>query len=77
MKDKRSRSLMKAISWRITGTIDTIVISYLITRQVRWALSIGFVEVFTKILLYFAHERAWDRISFGRITPTAVATISS
>jgi len=71
MKDKRSRSLLKAISWRITGTIDTIVISYLITGQARWAFSIGFVELFTKVFLYFVHERAWDRVSFGRAKLTA------
>ncbi|MCF7687357.1 MAG: DUF2061 domain-containing protein [Cephaloticoccus sp.] len=70
MKDKRSRSLLKAISWRITGTIDTIVISYLITGQARWAFSIGFVELFTKVFLYFVHERAWDRVAFGRIKLT-------
>jgi len=75
MKDKRSRSLLKAISWRVTGTIDTIVISYLVTGQARWAFSIGFVELFTKVFLYFVHERSWDRVSFGRgsgITTPAV-----
>ncbi len=66
MSDKSSRSLAKAISWRVTGTIDTIVISYLITGKTKWALSIGFVEVFTKIVLYFVHERIWNRLSFGR-----------
>ena len=65
--DKHSRSLAKAFSWRVTGTIDTIVISWLITRKISFALSIGFVELFTKILLYYAHERVWDRISFGRV----------
>lgn len=46
--------------------MDTVVISYLITGQLRWALSIGFVELFTKVGLYYLHERVWDRISFGR-----------
>lgn len=68
MQDKPSRSLMKAISWRATGTLDTIVISYFITGQVKWALSIGFVELFTKIVLFFVHERIWNRLSFGRIS---------
>lgn len=43
------RSLIKAISWRVTGTIDTILISFLITGQAKWALTIGFVELFTKV----------------------------
>lgn len=67
MADKHSRSVVKAISWRVTGTIDTIVISYLITGHAKWALSIGFVELFTKIFLYYAHERVWNRLSFGRV----------
>ena len=66
-EEKHYRSLIKAISWRITGTVDTIVISYFITGQMKWALSIGFVEVFTKIFLYYVHERVWNRLSFGRV----------
>ena len=55
-------SVIKAISWRIIGTIDTIVISYLFTGQVNIALSIGGFEVITKMALYFLHERAWVNI---------------
>ena len=66
MADKHYRSLAKAVSWRITGTVDTVLISYLITGHIRWALSIGFVELFTKVALYYAHERLWNKISFGR-----------
>lgn len=64
--EKHYRSLIKAISWRITGTLDTILVSWLITRKFSVALSIGGVEVFTKILLYYFHERVWNRLSFGR-----------
>jgi uncharacterized membrane protein len=66
MADKHYRSLAKAISWRMTGTVDTVLISYLITGHIRWALSIGFVELFTKVALYYVHERLWNKISFGR-----------
>ena len=66
MPDKHYRSLTKAISWRLTGTLDTVLISYLITGRIRWALSIGFVELFTKVSLYYLHERLWNKISFGR-----------
>lgn len=64
--DKHYRSLAKAVSWRITGTVDTVIISYLITGRIRWALSIGLVELFTKITLYYLHERLWNKFSFGR-----------
>jgi uncharacterized membrane protein len=67
MADKHYRSVLKAISWRATGTVDTILISWLITREVKLALSIGFVELFTKIFLYYVHERVWNRLSFGRV----------
>jgi uncharacterized membrane protein len=67
MTEKHYRSIVKAISWRATGTVDTVVISFLITGQMKWALSIGFVELFTKVALYYMHERIWNRISFGRI----------
>jgi uncharacterized membrane protein len=66
-EEKHYRSLVKALSWRVTGTIDTILISFLITGQAKWAISIGFVELFTKIFLYYVHERIWNRLSFGRV----------
>ena len=66
MKEKSYRSIVKSISWRTVGTIDTIVISYVITGKPTIALSIGGVEVFTKMALYFFHERLWNRISFGK-----------
>jgi uncharacterized membrane protein len=75
MTEKPYRSLVKAISWRVTGTVDTVVISYLITGHAKWALSIGLVEVFTKIALYFVHERVWNRLSFGRVKPSEDFTI--
>ena len=69
MTERHYRSVVKAISWRVTGTLDTIVISFLITGQAKWALSIGFVELFTKVALYYVHERIWNRLSFGRVKP--------
>lgn len=69
MIEKHWRSLAKAISWRVAGTVDTIVISWIITGQFTIAISIGFVEVFTKIVLFYLHERVWNRIKFGRHIP--------
>ncbi len=64
--DKHWRSLIKGVSWRITGTVDTILISWLVTRKLHVAFSIGFIELFTKIFLYYFHERIWERIKIGR-----------
>jgi uncharacterized membrane protein len=66
MAEKHYRSFVKAVSWRATGTVDTIVVSYIVTGKATLALSIGFVELFTKVGLYYVHERIWDRISLGR-----------
>ena len=60
------RSLLKTISWRIIGTLDTILISWAITGALTLAFSIGFIELVTKMVLYFFHERAWNKINWGR-----------
>jgi len=64
--EKVSRSLLKSISWRIIGTLDTILISYWITRTWSFAMSIGAIELVTKMGLYIVHERFWNRIPWGK-----------
>jgi hypothetical protein len=60
------RSLAKAVTWRITGTLDTFIISWLITGQLHLAGSIALTEVMTKICIFWIHERIWNRINWGR-----------
>jgi uncharacterized membrane protein len=67
VRDSHSRSLLKGVSWRALGTIDTIVLSYIVTGNITNSLKIGATEVLTKIVLYYLHERLWDVIPFGRI----------
>ena len=69
MHEKPYRSVVKAISWRTVGTIDTIIVSYFITGNLVMAASIGSIEVVTKMALYYFHERAWNKLSFGRVKP--------
>ncbi len=64
--DTHSRSFAKALSWRATGTIDTIIISLVVTGSLKLAATIGLAEVVTKSLLYYLHERAWLKIPYGR-----------
>lgn len=66
-KDSNMKSLLKSISWRIVGTLDTILISFVVTGQLTMALSIGSVEVVSKILLYYLHERAWETASKAKV----------
>lgn len=60
------RSLAKAISWRVTGTIDTFLISWLITGEPLIASGIALTEILTKVFLFWMHERVWNKISWGR-----------
>ena len=73
--EKHYRSLLKAVSWRATGTLDTILISFLVTGKIKLAVSIGFIELFTKIALFYLHERMWTKISLGRVQPPEDYTI--
>lgn len=65
-QDSHFRSVIKGASWRIVGTLDTMMLSYIFTGLAIKALKIGGVELFTKIFLYWLHERLWMRLSFGR-----------
>lgn len=67
MGEKHYRSVIKAISWRTVGTIDTMIVSYFVTGNLVMAVSIGSIEVLTKMFLYYLHERAWDKTNFGRV----------
>ncbi|MEQ6123493.1 DUF2061 domain-containing protein [Pseudotenacibaculum sp. MALMAid0570] len=60
------RSVTKSVSWRILGTLDTIIISWFITGEASVAFSIGSIELGTKMILYFFHERVWNTIKWGK-----------
>jgi uncharacterized membrane protein len=63
----RLRSLSKAVSWRVVGSIDTFVLSLFITKNAKHAVSIAVAEIATKIVLYYLHERAWRKVPWGRL----------
>jgi uncharacterized membrane protein len=60
------RSVVKAISWRATGSIDTLLVTLLITRSSVFAGSVAITEIATKIAFYYGHERIWALIPWGR-----------
>ncbi len=59
------RSLLKTLSWRIVGTLDTMFLGWLITGDPLIGLKIGALELVTKFALYYLHERVWLRCKFG------------
>jgi len=64
--ESRSRSILKAISWRTLATITTAVIVFVFTGKIALALTVGLLEVFAKMALYFVHERVWQKLHFGK-----------
>lgn len=65
INNSNKRHIFKTISWRIIGTLDTILLGWLITGNPLKGLKIGSFEVITKMLLYFIHEKVWYRFNYG------------
>jgi adenylylsulfate kinase len=64
--ETHGRSVAKAVSWRVLGTIATSVLVFLFTRKLVLSLAVGGLEFVSKIGLFWLHERAWDRLRFGK-----------
>jgi uncharacterized membrane protein len=65
MKVTKLRSVLKTISWRIVGTLDTMFLGWIITGSPLVGLKIGALELFTKMILYYFHERIWLQSKYG------------
>ena len=65
----KRRHIAKTITWRIIGTLDTMLLGWLISGDPLIGIQIGALELFTKMILYYFHERAWYRSSWGIIKP--------
>lgn len=65
--ETRRRSLVKALSWRVFATLITMVVAFLMTGELAFAAKIGLFDTSAKLIVYFAHERVWQRIRFGKI----------
>lgn len=63
--NSRKRHLVKTVTWRFIGTMDTMLLAWIITGNALIGLQIGFAEVITKMILYYLHERAWYKIDYG------------
>ncbi len=65
MHANKQRSLMKTLSWRAIATTDTILIAWLLTGDLTIGLSIAGIEIVTKMILYYLHERGWSSLEWG------------
>jgi len=64
--ETKKRSILKAISWRTWATITTAVIVFIFTGEFALAITVGLLEVFAKMALYFFHERFWQKVRWGK-----------
>jgi adenylylsulfate kinase len=73
-RETHARSVVKAVSWRVMGTLATTLLVWIFTRQFTLALWVGALEFVSKIVIYWVHERIWDRLRFGKeqIEPVVV-----
>lgn len=67
MKDSHVRSISKAVSWRLLGTVATMLIVFIATHKIRLSIGIGLLEFFSKIGLFYFHERLWEMLKFSRV----------
>lgn len=64
--DTPIRSVVKAVSWRLVGTLDTLAVSWFVVQDAKTASAIASIDFVTKMILYFFHERAWNAIKWGK-----------
>jgi len=64
--EAHTRTIVKAISWRVIATLTTMIIVFLFTRRIILTLGVGLAEVTAKITFYYLHERIWEKISWGK-----------
>ena len=72
-KETYARTTTKTATWRTIASLDTMVLAWFFTGNIATAISIGGLEVITKLVLYFFHERIWSNIGFGIVTQPEVA----
>jgi sulfate adenylyltransferase large subunit len=65
IREQKRRSVLKAMSWRVIGSVATVAAAFVLTQDTGLAAAIGATEVVTKLVLYYGHERLWTRIRFG------------
>lgn len=63
--ETRKRSIVKAVSWRALGSIDTFILGWLFTGSAKAAGAIASTEILTKMVLYYLHERGWSLVNWG------------
>ncbi len=65
-KDSKLRTILKTVTWRVTATFTTTLIVFLFTGQIKTAIEVGLLEMIAKLVIFYLHERGWDKIKYGK-----------
>lgn len=68
MREARARSLTKSITWRVIGTLNLMVVSFIYTNSYIFSANIGVIDLVSNIILYFIHERLWNMTDWGQLS---------
>jgi len=66
MGDTNKRSMLKTVTWRVTGSAALLITTYMITGSFAVAGTIGIIHIITNLTLYYIHERVWNKVKWGR-----------
>lgn len=65
LQSSKKRHIAKTITWRVTATVTTIIIAWIVSGDPETGLKVGSIEFFAKMPIYYFHERAWYKSNFG------------
>jgi uncharacterized membrane protein len=65
--ENHKRTIAKTASWRVLATLITTIIAWLLTGELRFAATVGVLDTLVKLAMYYVHERAWNRLDYGRV----------
>ncbi|MFH1590505.1 MAG: DUF2061 domain-containing protein [archaeon] len=72
MHDTHGRSIAKAITWRLTASLTTATVTFVLTGDFMLSIGVGSIAGLIKLFLYYIHERVWNRVRWGKTRQRAV-----
>ncbi|MDP6044706.1 MAG: DUF2061 domain-containing protein [Phycisphaerae bacterium] len=67
--ETRSRTIVKSLTWRVTALVITMTVVLVVTGKVELAATVGLADTAIKLVVYYAHERCWLKVHFGKLRP--------
>ena len=67
--ENHRRTIAKTATWRVLATFITMTIAWLLTGEMKIAATVGVLDTLVKFAAYYVHERAWNRLDYGRVGP--------